>query len=456
MKRIIQGLILLFTVAGLQNPTLANEFTDVIDAADTEFGDPFDLNLTIGYERFQKTSVIRRENFGGEPHDWDYFAYDNMFKSKQVTHILNMNLEVGLYHDISFRFRLPLILNDTRELTAHSGWNKQWRDTDDDGIANQAKDALFSVPFKSPTRSGVDHFAMGLWWGILAQDRDDTKPNWTVFVETRIGVGDTLEASCESAQLIPEAYSDGEDFGGGTRTCEAAGYDNKGGVSRGLNELAFGTRFSRRYGILDPYFGIEALIGWAKDGTAFFVTDGKAGQINTMPPVVGTLDFGLEIIPWEVPEKDLKFSITVGSGGKYYSEGREYTPLFDALGTSSYLMHPESTDFNGDGEPELDTNPALNSWSGVTDVENYAMFQGKLILMIQPAKYVKFHIGTQLAHETEHFITKTDQCTSGNLVDGVCNPYNQSHRPAIDAPGNRFRAEKTLLWNFFIDATAMF
>ncbi|MCP4604764.1 MAG: hypothetical protein GY847_30295 [Proteobacteria bacterium] len=454
MKRITQGLILLILAVGFSGQSIANEYTDVIDAFDKEYNDPFDLNLSVGYERFQRSATIRRENTdsSADPHNWDYYAYRTMFKSKQVSHMLHMNLEVGIYKDLSLKFRLPLILNDKRELRAHSDWNNEWRDLNGDG-ASDADDALFRLPLISADRSGVDYFAVGLWWGILDQGRDDTKPNWTFYAEGRFGVGKQLEAACSMA---------------GGDSCGSIGYkpNTKSGISRGLNEFAFGTRLSRRYGLFDPYFGIEALVGWAKDGSLYFNEGERSGQLNKMPPVVGTLDFGLEIIPWEVPEKHLKFSINVGGTGKYYSEGREYTPLFDALGTSEYFVDKQDyVDFNGNdvndqGHEHDAARPGV--WTGMTDVENYAMFQGKLILMIQPAKYIKFHLGTGFGHETEHFITKTDQCRYENLKQDVatgmsaCTNPNYGHRPGIDDPGNRFRAEKTFLWTFLVDAVAMF
>ena len=96
-------------------------------------------------------------------------------------------------------------------------------------------------------------------------------------------------------------------------------------------------------------------------------------------------------------------------------------------------------------------------WSGMTDVENYAIFYGTLFAMIQPAKYVKFKLGINVGHETEHFITKTDQCPADKMLsDGTCQMYNWGHRPEIDTPGRRFRIEQTLMWSLFIDAIAMF
>ncbi|MDJ0764436.1 MAG: hypothetical protein QNJ97_15780 [Myxococcota bacterium] len=430
MKRITHGLLLSVALVGFSGLALANEFTDVIDAFDHEIQDPFDINLLVGYERFQRSATIAREWFDDDPPNWEYYNYKKMYKYKRVSHILNMELEVGVFRDLSFKFRLPLVLNDTRELTKHSDWDgSEWIDENGESIAAPP---LLPSSFSSPERSGVDYLAFGLWWGILDQGRDDTKPNWTLYAEGRFSVGATLKAS------------------------EAD--EERGGISRGVNELCFGTRLSRRYGILDPYFGIEALIGWAKTGTDYLIEGNKDGQLNKMPPVVGTLDFGIEIIPWELPERDVKIAAILGAQGKYHSEGRDYTPMFDILGTENHFTNNAlDYDFNNDGTIDLLARDAEETWSGMTDVENYAAFVGKLMIMAQPAKYVKFHIGFLLGHETEHFITKTDQCRSENMGDDdICEIYNWGYRPELDKPGNRFRAQKTLLWTFLLDAVAMF
>ncbi len=434
MRRITVFLAGLIMVAAWVNPVAANEFTDVIDAFDKDNGDPFDLNISIGYERYSKGGVIRRESYKALPHEWDYYAYVTMAKYSQVTHILNMELDIGLFRDISLRTRIPLILSDTRELkTGKTTWGEI------------GEENLFNIPFKSAERSGLDYLAVGLWWGILAQDRDDTKPNWTIYAEGRFGVGEELKAACQTT---------------GAESCAQEGYNTKGGISRGLNELAIGTRLSRRYGFMDPYFGFEALLGWSKGGRNFMIDDNSAGQINDQPPIVGSIDFGIELVPWDVPSEFRKFVIGVGARASFHSEGREATPLFDALGTSDYFNDQEYVDFNGDGDDDHGQEEAATEagrWTGMTDIENYATFLGRVYFMIQPAKYVKFRIGMDIGHETQHFITKTDQCPADQVQPGsTCVVYNWGHRPELDRPGNRFRAEETLLFTFFIDATMQF
>ena len=99
-------------------------------------------------------------------------------------------------------------------------------------------------------------------------------------------------------------------------------------------------------------------------------------------------------------------------------------------------------------------------YSGMTDVENYGTFYGRIYLMIQPAKYVKFRVGSDLAYETRHFVSKTDKCAADNEAwNGsvyTCSQHNYDYRPEVDTPGWRFRIDNTFLWQFFVDATAMF
>jgi hypothetical protein len=287
---------------------------------------------------------------------------------------------------------------------------------------------------------------VGLWANPLDQSRDETFPTWTLFLEGRFGVGKPMKASCAAGQRVPA------DENGGMKECDLV---DRGGVGRGVSGFRLGTRMSRRIGIFDPYFSFDAQAEFAKDGTDYFITGAKGGQINSRPPIEGHLDFGTEVTPWAQPEKHRRVVVGVGAGAVYHSEGRDYTPLYDALGTSGYFRGTHTVDFGG-------VERTVTAWSGMTDIENYATIFGTWFVLVEPAKYIKFRIGGWLGHETEHFITKTDMCSS-DLMDAVtgggaaaCGEFNDGYRPELDNAGSRFRAEKTLFGKFFLDLTAMF
>ncbi len=455
MNRRIQ-LSILFAVLSIPvcfaGSATANEFTEVIDSFDIEAGDMFDLNLSVGYLMEHRGGTITRETTEKKSDAWDFYAYRDMFKYTQVRHILDFNLEVGLFRDVSLRLGLPLILSDTRSITETSSWVKDGRPWDNDGNTPLFGDFGNDATFNSAKRSGVDYFSFGLWVNPLDQSREISFPTWTLFAEGHIGMGPVMRASCAKGQ-------------GGC----VDGMEDRGGVSRGVNEVKFGMRLSRRLGIFDPYFGIDAMIGFPKGEpgeTDFYASDSKSGQINTLPPIVGNLDYGLEITPWEQPAKQRRLVIGVGGGAILHSEGRDYTPLYDALGTSPYFNpgNYDYVDFNGNGRNDGDAEENANHrWTGMTDIENYATIFGQAFILMQPAKYIKFRVGGKWAAETEHFITKTDMCSidltsvvTGNVSTDACSSYNFGYRPELDNPGSRFRAEKTFVGTFYIDVTAMF
>ncbi|MCK9524097.1 MAG: hypothetical protein M0R76_13805 [Proteobacteria bacterium] len=419
----------------LVGPVAAGEYTDVIDAADMRMNNnPFDLNIRIGYLREQETGLITRESKNSavlQPNAKSYYAKYDLASYNIVRNILDLELDIGLFRDVSFRFGVPVILSDDRTLSRKKDWI--------DGST-----PLFETSFHAPQRSGLDYLSAALWWGILEQGRVPEHPYLTVFVEGRFAVGKRLVAACT-------------DDGAVHNDCENDGGD--GGISRNINELRTGLRFSRRFGPVEPYSGIEALIGWYKEETR----DLTADVLNKMPPLVGTFDFGLEIVPWEVRAEHRKFVIDVGGSASYFSEGRTYTPLFDALGTSRHFRpcdaaNPAASCGNADGLPDAVQGDAAEQWTGMTDVEDYASISGRLVLTIQPAKYVKFAAGFNMGYQSAHLITKTDYCpaNSVDLLSGICTKPNLGHRPEIDNPGTRFRSEKTLVWSLLLNATAQF
>src|SRR5262245_8218619 len=88
------------------------ELVQVADAFDDD--DPFDLNLSLGYESVWTSSRIYRENSltqtglttGG-------YTTANMNVAKYDQHVsrLNTKAEIGIYHDIALIVRMPIILS---------------------------------------------------------------------------------------------------------------------------------------------------------------------------------------------------------------------------------------------------------------------------------------------------------------------------------------------------------
>ena len=415
-------------------------FTDVVDAFDDH--DPFDVNITIGYLRTWELGRVQRENpVGGDDRmtrDWiDVADY-----SREVNQLM-LGLDVGIFRDLAIYAHLPIILSDDRSLSWIGNNNPE------EVLRDRATGtALFQVPsgggFRSPTRSGVDWLAVGAAWAILNQHRDRNVPTWVIMLEGRFNLGEPMhacnatsgEASCLTGNRDPD------------RPGELLRGTNPG-VGRGVNALRVETRGSFRYEYMEPYAGLAFQMEWPGSGDSFFVPGGNlAGYINELPPIQGRLTVGTAIMPWEDREHYQRFAIDLRFTADYFSEGHDYSPLFDALGSSQnpYLTQPV---LNGQPGDDGDTSGLREvSFYGLTDTQSRVRLGGTLILELQAARYVRFNVQTTVMHTPSYVITQADACNpnvtsdderlQGTCRRGIINPH---HRTAIDLPGQRFRME---------------
>ncbi|HEY2510423.1 MAG TPA: hypothetical protein VGI39_06195, partial [Polyangiaceae bacterium] len=232
------------------------EVTSVVDAFDDN--DPFDVNLMLGFKQSWKSANIRRETSLGQPGlstGGFVSGNENIATFSQSVSTLEMGADVGLFKDLALIFRVPLILSDSRSLGDLNGSSKNPQ-----RLADPLGGQLFSVPFNSPTRSGVDYFSVGLDWAILNQQRDWTKPTWVIGVAGRFGVGNPLHACNANAPAGQPQCPDPTNPNGPSRDP---------GISRGMDTIDVHTFFSRRYGYVEPYTGISALIDIPQPNTDF-------------------------------------------------------------------------------------------------------------------------------------------------------------------------------------------
>jgi len=480
------------------------EVVDVVDAFDTEKGDPFDLNLSLGFHQSWERGKIRREsNIGpdGEPSAANTgFTHnvENIATYKHTISTLNMRADVGLYKDLGLFFRLPLILADDRSLDDLDG-SKEAVNSKGRAADPATGASLFRLPFSSPTRSGIDYVAAGMRWSVFNHYRDPTKPTWTWEVEGRFGVGDPLRPCNANPEVVPTAAG-----GDGNRRyaqCPGSPDDAKNpsierggvwyrnpnaesrspGISRGTNAIRLGTLVSNRFRYVEPYGGFWFMAEWQKAGTEIGNYGDVEGIITNRPPIRGGLTGGLMIHPWENREQFQRFTIDLRFDATYVSQGREYTPLFDALGSSnaSSLVANNPKNYTDAGADPTDPtgvrrisvgnyrNPI--PFTGVTDVEAHGIFGGRMGFIVQAAQYIRFNLGFGLTHVQAHNITASDACNpdfdpapgaAGRCRSGgtgrVTGAPNPNHRPLLDLPGRRFRQAETIIWDAWIAGTIMF
>jgi hypothetical protein len=469
-------------------PTLMSEpgeVVEVVDAFDEKNNDPFDLNLSVGFHQSWTVGNIKRESAiapgGGDPYANANSGFthniENIARYHQNQSVLNVRADVGLFHDLALFFRLPVIVADDRSLDDLEGSTKSVNATDGtsrvgDPAGNGAP--MFSLPFKSPTRSGIDYIAAGFRWSIFNQHRDRSKPTWTIELEGRFGVGDPLRA-CAAANngACPNPAAVGP-TADGSSWARTAGSPLSAGISRGTNAVRLGSLASQRYRYAEPYGGFFFMAEFQKRGTAMGDFQGVEGVITNHPPLQGGIIGGLMVHPWENRELFQRFSIDLRFYGTYVSQGRDYTPLFDALGTSSapslIAPNPQNYKLGSDGKTSIGDYSNKVYFTGVTDAEAHAIIGGSLGLLVQANEYIKFNGGFGWQYIQAYDVSSADacnpdftpslgeagRCRSGSATStSTTGAPNPNHRPVIDLPGRRFRVTESFTYSLWINATLM-
>lgn len=500
--------LLLTSVASAEEPRKVSEpsvlrepseVVQVVDAFDDD--DLFDLHVSLGYQSTWKSAKIMRESALTDAgfSDGGYSRANlNVAEFSQRVSRLNTRADIGLYKDIALVIRLPIILSDDRELKGLSG---------SDGEANQRftlqgapGEQLFQLPFKSPTRSGVEYLAIGLDAAPMNQARDATKPTWVVGIEGRFDVSEPMHACSKShtalnvnEQLDPNVpqkecaeFSDINRNGiGGEYPTTVKGEElslegnfsggRKPGVSRGVTAIELHTIVSRRVKYIEPYGGFRALLEFQNDGSDYGATDLQGSLVNH-PPFRGTMIFGLNVIPWEIRDAFQRLSFDLRFTGTYVSEGRDYSELFDALGSSdaATLRYPNYAEFqqeSGDPASVANQNSQKVYFTGLTDVQQHGVYTLSASLNWQVGEFVKFNVGGSYTLTQAHFITFDQACNpdfTGDLKKaGPCKTNrtgtdkpsgipNPNYRKVVNDPGRRFKVSDSSDFDAWVNATVMF
>src|SRR5689334_15484220 len=173
-------------------PSVMREPTEIVQVADAfDDDDIFDLHLSLGYAHSWKNGKIYRETNISQPglSTGDYTPSNmNVAKYSHDTARLNTRADIGVYKDIALVIRMPVILSDDRELKENGGGLQSTT------LAGAPGEQLFSLPFKSPSRSGIEYLALGMDFGVMNQARNPNKPTWILGGEVRIDVSEPMHA----------------------------------------------------------------------------------------------------------------------------------------------------------------------------------------------------------------------------------------------------------------------
>jgi hypothetical protein len=471
-------------------PDVLRESAEVVAVADAFDGsDYFDAHIAIGLLQSWKLATITRETqLGQAQFSSGGFTANNLEIARYVetTTRLVTRIDVGLFREVSVFGRMPVVLANDRHL---------------DGLGDSAQnqnlvlqgapgERLFSLPFRAPTRSGPEYMAIGLRFSPMSQLRDVSKPTWTIAVEGRFSVGEPLHA-CNGApakgqRVCADPGDVDRDGLAGENDLEASAFNSRGaGMSRGTSALAFESYLAKRLRFLEPYVGIEGLFEFQNDDSDFGRTDVQGALVNH-PPFEGSIAVGLAIFPWEAVERFQRLEVDVRFQGTYRSEGRDYSELFDALGSSdaASLREPKFSEYrdnvvNGSVDAAtpsvVDENSEKVYMSGITDVQQHGIYKLSARASWLAGQYLKFGLGAAGGWVQGHTLTADQPCnpnlqsdlgnagpcrnvdgSAGNGLLTASGIPNANYREVINTAGRRFRVNSALLFDAWVHATLLF
>ncbi|MDH5673486.1 MAG: hypothetical protein OEZ06_15130 [Myxococcales bacterium] len=417
-------------------------YTDVADALDD--GDVWDVNVSFRFERTATGGRIERERAGARAAD---ARAQNRFvelgEHSLVRSALQLELELGLYHDLMAFVGVPVVLDEQRRLEPAAGLGCSQEDcpllSEPLGAADGGIAPLFDrgPNTVSATRSGVPSVRFGLAWSPTNQHRGGQGATWTLRAEGELGTSNPM------------------------RACLRNGCDDAG-IGSGLDALTLQSRFSYRYRYVAPLFGISHRMRWIGEAAPNYRPGGvRAGVPDDGPPSTTELTLGAAVIPWEDRGRYQRLAIDLRAEAALTGPGRDYSPLFDALGSS---IHPQLAGPSIDRAPGGPEPLNASSFTGITRVGSHARLGLRLGLTMRAARYVRFGLGVGTSMLTPHLISGEPACNravgagandarAGGCLEGIVNP---AYRAVIDAPGSRFRVASELQLDLVAAAAAQF
>jgi len=466
------------------------QVTNVVDAFDGGRG--VDLHFSLAYQHTWKSAEILRETQAVtvNPAAAGGIARFEVADYAETTSRLNVRADLGLYHDLALIVRLPVILSRSSTLDGSALPPGAL-----DGAPGQP---LFAVPFQSPNRSGVEYLGVGIDWGILNQWRDAAYPTLLIGAEARFSVSEPMHACGPSV-----SGAEGEAVGVGCAYPSDINRDGvsgqypaefapgrveslegsfpaqarKAGVSRGTTALELHAAVSRRLEQVEPYVGFGLLLESPNENSDF-------GADRAWKDGIGSragFSLGAEFMPWEVVEQFQRLSLDLRFTGTYRSTGRDYSELFDALGSASASSYrrPNFAGYIANTDPAsaaefpsvVDPDSEKVFTTGITNVQGHGAYALRLLARWQAGRYVKFDVGGGWALTQRHVITMGEPCDASRATEleraGPCLTREQgepralgspdpSYRPEVEQPGHRFIVDTASTIDAWVGATVMF
>jgi hypothetical protein len=411
-------------------PAWGAEITRVASSGDKE--NPFDLDVEIRWDRTQRRGLITQE-FSDPDSTRPFGNLDDgaELRYQQITNVITARLAVGIYKDFEFHAEVPYYIGDehTWRYATKNGASVE----PESGIANNPVDAsgnpctgcpIFNPAAKVFHGGRPGDLTVGLAYGVLNEERDDTKPTWLVGVDI----------------TMPTASRYNPTFG--QSSYGTAGKPGPFGHRAWSYDLT--STMSKRYGPMEPYLSLR----WKyrqRSGTTYsncanperLSVAASASCTNSnwkedglaKPPWVVGASLGAELVPYEAKLEGQRVGIDLRLNSDFTSSGRWYNELSDATG--KLLYH-----------------------------EQYASFGALLGVYVTASKFVQLRVSGSLTHDLSHFLTNEKLGKDLGVGTPGVTPDTVEQNPNFDwrydAPGRRFRIAEVSVFNLSASAVARF
>ena len=465
-------------------PAGAVEGTEIASSFDE--GNPFDLFLGVSYGFMAKRAAIKREMSGAvidtTPPGAVPVVRDLVFSEDR--HVLTPHAELGIFHDLSLSFALPITLGLSRSyefdqraspcIFPGSGEDPTCINKTNsstlidkilpDGTAGaplgyDAGDPTTGFPldsttvFKSVGRSGLDTVNLGISWAPMNQDRDDTKPTWVLTAEFRLSVGKIMRFN----RLDPETET---------------------GVSRGVHEFYAETVVSKRTRWAEPfvYFWWQAPLGVrgnrANDPNGSLYWDVGFGQRTAKPQQhAGTL-FGFEAIVYNKPESDERVNLEVSGRIDAHFNGVGYSEIWEVLALGGDIENNPNAPLAIDLDPTRTDDTKVNH-PGTSVIENYLSFGARVGVNAHVGRYARFGATFELGRDQTHALTYDDagrelpgcgtepmgqECETPDdpVVSANTKEVNPLHKQLVDVAGRRYLIDEMTTFTVLVNGMLVF
>ena len=474
---VLSGSLLLGGQALLPRTACAAESTDVVDAFDTDNDNPYDFHIEPTFRQTVERGTVAREAGCSPALEPDRCSepatvFNRELYYRRVRNEIDFDVQVGLHRNLELHVSLPVVISDQRDLEFADSVGDETSNVDpterrvrndiypgvadafDSGLAEQyfGTYRYFSVPDDGPKRSGLGDIRLGMAWAPFDDSRN---PHAATL---RLGL-DYVAPTGKAAR------------------------GNNTGVGRGLHELQVSIGASRRFAsFVDPYFSFTFAQPFAAS-TGLFVPNSPNSGYRTPGSRFDT-SAGTEVVLFDDPGTGQYYSFDLGFDFGYVLEGRDYSPLSDALSRSACNGRTaDETGFNtgtdgnayqpdpdvvgpataacgwvvqqpGNALDETQSNRA--NWeyahNGLTIVEGHATVGGHTGFNLQFSPYVEIRLGVTFAWLSPHFLTAADAGRDGDN-DGTVDldpdsdgevERNPNYNLTLDAVGRRFRLENAI------------